>query len=762
MRASVPIVRLPVGRVADLLAAARLHHAADRFELAQGCYDQLLAAVPDHPQAHFFRALLHFQQGNPIPALDVMHELAAAHPPETHFQLNLAVALESMDRLPEACAVLERALTATPGSAALHGELGRLLLRLGQLPGAATHLARALGADPTLHQAADALGLALHRLGQLERALVCFRKALTIEPGYATAHNNLGNLLDELGRREEAINSYALALQHDPAFVAAHSNQSNCLRSVGRFAEAEASARRALAIDPAFPDALLNLGNVLKEQGRLEAAAEIYNRLLALHPEHAGARNNLGEIRKEQGRLAEAAAAYSRVLELQPGFSAAFSNLLYLHAFSRDISPEAERELSTGWEQGALSAAERADARHRALVTSGVFSALPRAGRPLRLGVVSAELGTHAVAEFLEPILQQLDRTRIHLTLFPTTARSGPCADRLRSLADGFVSLVGVPDAAAAHRIRLEKVDVLIDTTGHTANCRLGIFAHRAAPVQCTYIGYWSTTGLTEMDYFLSDPDAQPSTQAHYTEVLWRLPRLAVCYRGDWDLPCDRWEPDPAGTLWLGSFNKYSKIREETLALWAGVLHALPEARLLLEDRTVDDSETHDRILATLADHGISPERLHFEPYVAGHQRHMALYNRIDLALDTLPFNSGTTAFDALWMGVPLVALEGTWTGGRMGSSLLKSLGRPEWIAQTPQAYAEIVRDLARALPHDVAVRRMLRQQQRERMARSPLCDSVTLTRALEDAFEAMHDRWLAGVLPHQKGPRRAHSFVSS
>ena len=474
--------------------------------------------------------------------------------------------------------------------------------------------------------------------------------------------------------------------------------------------------------------------------------------MLQLDPRHAGAFNNLGETRKDQGRMQEAVAAYSRVLEYQPTFATALSNLLYLHAFARDISPEAERELAMGWEASTLTAAERASARHRASVTSGVFSSRPRVGRPLRLGIVSAELGTHAVTEFLEPFLQQIDRSRIHLTLLPTTARSGACAERLRSLADAFVPLVGMPDAVAADRIRLLEIDVLLDTTGHTANCRLGIFAHRAAPVQCTYIGYWSTTGLTEMDFFLSDPDAQPPTQGHFTEALWRLPRLAVCYRGDRSLACDSWKPDSAGTVWLGSLNKYSKIRQETLSLWAGVLHALPQAKLLLEDRTPDDTETHARIRSILATHAISADRVHFESFVPGHKRHMALYNRMDVALDTIPFNSGTTAFDALWMGVPLVALEGTWTGGRMGSSLLKSLGRPEWIAQAPESYAEIVRDLARDLPQGAAVRRRLREQQRERMAGSPLCDSISLTRTLEDAFEAMHDRWLEGTPPRASG----------
>ena len=207
-----------------------------------------------------------------------------------------------------------------------------------------------------------------------------------------------------------------------------------------------------------------------------------------------------------------------------------------------------------------------------------------------------------------------------------------------------------------------------MDASGHTLWDRLGIFARRAAPVQISYVGYWSTTGLTEMDWVFPDPGCDAGYDAHFTEGLWRLPRLTVSYNGDRSLPESGWKPDPDGTVWLGSFNRYSKIRKQTLALWAGVLHALPEAKLLFEDSAVHEEETHQRILTVLAGHGIEAGRVEFIPYIRGHERHMVLYDRLDIALDTVPFNSGTTAYDALWMGVPLVALEGDWVGGRMGS----------------------------------------------------------------------------------------------
>jgi protein O-GlcNAc transferase len=297
-------------------------------------------------------------------------------------------------------------------------------------------------------------------------------------------------------------------------------------------------------------------------------------------------------------------------------------------------------------------------------------------------------------------------------------------------------------DGVAADRIRFEQIDVLMDTTAHTFGSRLGIFARRAAPVQCTYIGYWSTTGLTEMDWFFADPHFPDWMEAHFTEKIWRLPRLFHCYDGEHSLPESHWAPDPEGAIWLGSFNRLSKIREQTLALWAKVLYELPQANLLFEDGAPYEEETHQRILSTLSDYGIPEYRVAFIPFTPGHERHMALYDRLDIALDTIPFNSGTTAFDALWMGVPLIALDGNWLGARLTASVLKAFDRPEWVAQDEEEYVSIVASLAR----DVEGRIQQRKRQRARMSVSPLCDAKAMARAMEDALEGMYDQWMAAL----------------
>jgi predicted O-linked N-acetylglucosamine transferase (SPINDLY family) len=242
------------------------------------------------------------------------------------------------------------------------------------------------------------------------------------------------------------------------------------------------------------------------------------------------------------------------------------------------------------------------------------------------------------------------------------------------------------------------------------------------------------------MDWYITDEDYSGGCDSHFTEKLWRLPHVAHCYRGDKSLRESAWTPDEDGTIWLGSFNRYNKIRDESLGLWAKVLNALPQSRLLLEDRALYEAENHERILVALRRNGIMENRVVYLPPVPGADfaTHMGQYDHLDIALDTIPFNSGTTAFDALWMGVPLVALKGNRVCGRMAASIVKNLGYPQWAATSEDEYVSIVSALAR----DVEGRINLRKTLRPSMIASPLCDGRGLARSLEEAFEAMYDRW--------------------
>ncbi|TAJ83675.1 MAG: tetratricopeptide repeat protein [Gallionellaceae bacterium] len=651
--------------------------------------------------------------------------------------------------------------------------------RKGELPQAETLYQQILTSDPNHPDALHLSGVIASQIGLYERAVALIGKAIALSPS-SSMYCNLGNAFKHQGLWEDAAESYAQAIKLNPGDAELHNNLGKLLKTQGKLDDAAACYRTALALKPDAHLIHSNLGNALKEQGKLQEAIASYNRALALKADYADGHRNLGLAHKDSGNLDAAVACFAQALALNPFYTDALSNLLYLHAFTRIVSPHEELRLAAGWEKTLLDDAQRTAARKHAL---SAFERMPRSGRKLRIGIVSAEIGQHAVAEFLEPLLANFDRARLHVTLYPTTPRNDARALRIKQLADEFKPLAALSDLAAANQIRTDKIDVLIDTTAHMSGCRLGIFAHRAAPVQCHYIGYHGSTGLTEMDWFIADENLLPaSCDAHFREKIWRLPRLWIAYRGDTALPESRWqpaEPSPlpnpggttshstkpasgqvagylpqageganesqndgrsnSGTVWLGSFNNLTKVREATLRLWAKTLHAVPHSKLLLKDQKAADHSVQQRIRGELAQHGIAAGRVEFAARVPDWKAHMALYDRLDIALDSIPLNSGTTAFDALWMGVPILAIEGDWMGGRLTSTILKGLGKPEWVARDEDEYIAKVAALAR----DVAGRVALRAGQRALMARSPLCDAAGLARALEDAFEAMYDTWL-------------------
>ena len=631
-----------------------------------------------------------------------------------------------------AAAACERILKQEPRNAQALHMLGLVAARAGELALAQQFLEHALESDATRAVVWNCLGEILLASGKVEDAELAFRAALKRDGRFADAYFHLGEIWERLDRAKDAAAAFQDAVRCRPEWAEAQSNLGTMLRKLGRPVEAEPWLRKAVTLMPGFYHAQTQLGSALKEQGKYREAIALYCGLLREHNRDAELHYNLANALQQAGESSVAIASYEQALALDAGHLRALSNLLYIHATTRDISPQAEKELAVKWERAALTDAERAEARERRFVRA------PGEARKLRIGIVSAELGEHAVSEFLEPVLENLDRERFHRTLFPTSRRNEARSARMEALGDAVAPLTLLRDAEAAAFIREQEIDLLIDTTGHTANCRLGIFAHRAAPVQVSYIGYFSTTGLTEMDWVFADDGIPKEYDRHFCEGVWRLPRFANCYRGDATLPESGWKPDPSGTIWLGSFNRYNKISDATLDLWAKVLLSIPRAKFLLEDRHPDEGDAQERILSGFDARRVARERVEFEPFVPGHERHMRLYDRLDIALDTIPYNSGTTACDALWMGAPVVALEGFGVIARMAAGYVRASGHPEWVAKDEDEYVRIVKELA----GDVELRKKLRGTQRADVAKSELCDAVGLTRALERAFEGMFDLW--------------------
>ncbi len=644
---------------------------------------------------------------------------------------NLGAALQRQGKLDEAIATYRHALDLKPDYPAVHNDIGNVLRELGQLDEAIASYRQALTIKPDFAEAHINLGNALQQLGQLDEAVASYRQALSVEPDFAEAHSNLGNVLRELGQLDEAIASYRQALTIKPDFAEAHSNLGNALQELGQLCDAVAALHRALELDPNYPEAHYNLGNALGEQGKLDDAIVHYHRALELKADYPKALINLGRLFREQGMFDEALASYRRALELKPDDVVAHSNLLFclnfLSAYDR-AKIFAEHRCWGEQHAGSLRVAAKAP----------LNSTDPE--RWLRIGYVSPDLRDHSVAYFFEALLAAHDPAVVVTHCYADVPRPDRITARLRSLSSEWHSIFGMSDERVAEQVRGDGIDILVDLAGHTANNRLLVFARKPAPVQVSYIGYCNTTGLDTIDYLLTDALVDPEGQnAFYSEELVRLTRCFVCYTPVADAPPVGPLPaGEAGCITFGAFNNLAKVTPEVVALWSRILLAVPGARLVLKARSLGDAATRERYAALFLENGIAHDRIDLVERIRSKLGHLALYGKIDIGLDTLPYNGTTTTCETLWMGVPVITLAGRAHAGRVGVSLLTAVGLEELIAETPDDYVALATRLAGDLDRLSALRTDLRS----RMAASPLCDQAGLALAVESAYRTMWRRW--------------------
>jgi predicted O-linked N-acetylglucosamine transferase (SPINDLY family) len=614
---------------------------------------------------------------------------------------------------------------------------------------------------------ADALiasGARAERSGRLERACRRYRAAATLAPRHARAHLNLGAALEAHGDAAGAFAAYQAALAADGDNPFAHYNVGRLQHARGELEPAEAQLRRALERKPAFAEALVALAAVLDARGDGAGAAAALERALELEPRHAGAWYNYGELLWRLERHDDAQAALRRVLELEPRFIPAWhllANLLRglarvadaLEALAAARRLEPARFDLESLELHALMLEDRLTAqqlfaRQRAF-GARLEAAVParRAAyaqsadpeRRLRVGYVSCDFNRHPVGWFALPLFERLDRARVEVVCYSTATRpADEVTAALRAAADHWRDAGALGDAALAERIGGDAIDILVDLTGHAGVLRLGAFALQPAPVQASWLGYLGSTGLTRMQYRLTDARADPPGLADrlHTEALVRLPHSLWCYRPAHAAAHAAEPPGAAhGFVTFGSFNHAPKLSPGARRLWAEILRRAPRARLRLVG--VPEGSAHRELLRDFAAAGVDGARITVLPRVP-FAEYVRQFDAVDLAFDSLPYGGGTTTFDALWMGVPVLALTGERSVQRSAASILGALGLDDWVATTAEGYVR------RALEHAADGARLaeLRRTLRARLRASPLMDEAGFARCMEDAYRTMWRAW--------------------
>lgn len=606
--------------------------------------------------------------------------------------------------------------------------LGLIALAQRSFPRALEFFARVLEIRPQDAGAHANYGNALAQSGQLHAAIAHFRQAVALDPSLAEAYCNLGLALSTAGSPDEAVHVLRQAVALRPRFVEALVNLGSALLAQSRFADALDAFNRALELRPDNAGALTGVAQSLADQGRLSQAIAAYERALAAAPEFTSAYVNLGGALLEAADPAGAVALYRAGLRRDPGSPALRSNLLFAMQYDPDCAEADILRESRAWEARCVPGAAR---------VASTFTGHPDHPR-LRVGLVSADFRAHPVGWFLRAVLPMLPADRFELHGYANQRGGDRLTDEIANACVAWRSIHGVGDDDVVRQIRADGIDILIDLSGHTSGNRLGVFARRAAPVQVSWLGYFATTGLTEMDVVLMDPmHTPPGAEAFFTERIERLHPVRFCYSAPPYAP----EPAPLppiaanGFVTFGGFHNAAKLNARVLDVWARILERTPHSRLVLRWKSFADLAMRDRLLAPFTARGVAPGRVLFygaEP----HDTLLALYREIDIALDPFPFSGATTTCEALWMGVPVLTWAGERPVSRQSAAILYAIGHDELSADSVEDYVERAVRLAADRDALTAYRRALRDD----MRRSPLCDPVHFAREFGAALERIRE----------------------
>jgi protein O-GlcNAc transferase len=725
--------------IASQPSAAELHASlglayqnASRFDDARGSYHRALLLNPQLTGVYCNLGNIAARLGRPDEAVACCLKAIELDPNLPEAYSNLGDALSDLGKYEDAVASYLRALQLKPELIVAYVNLGYALSKQEKYEQAILALQHALKIQPNNDEACAHLASALKDLKRLDEAAIWYQQALRLNPQSPEYCNNLGVALHQRGRTAEAAEAYQRAIQLKPQYAEAHNNLGVTLKEMGRSAEAVAYLQTSLRLKSDYVDAYNNLGLTWRGLNRMDEALAAHRKALALQPNSPEGHNNLGVVLNSMGRLAEAIASYRRAIEVRPGFAEAHSNLCLALNYDPAMDDASLLAEHRRYAEMQTRPAAPVDSEAGAAVTT---ARKPIADRPLRVGYVSPDFRRHSVARFLAPILSHHRADEVEAILYSEVLSPDDMTTRFQKLARGYRTTCGLTDEQVAETIKADGIDILVDLAGHTGHNRLPVFALKPAPVQVTYLGYPCSTGISQIDYCLTDhvcdpPDDPPK----FVEQLWRLEGSFCCFEPLGEAPAVA--PLPAaknGYVTFGSLHGLAKLNDQVLDLWCRLLRAVPGSRLIcFRDLLVGSA--YDGLHRQLLAHGLPADRFELRHILPAGENHLSLYAGIDISLDAFPWSGHTTACESLWMGAPMVTLSGERHAARMVASVLTAIGLDSWIAHTPEEYIAIAARTA----GNVNELRELRASLRDRMANSPLCDGAAFTRKLEHAYRQM------------------------
>ena len=616
-----------------------------------------------------------------------------------------------------------------PNTFELHNILGAITFKKGYKEEALKHFSILIKLFPKNSQAYNNLGATLLDLNEYKRAQKALKKAIKLKPNYAEAYNNLGNVYNEINQYEQAIKEYKKAIILNPEYYQAYNNLGIVLGKNEQFEEAKKSIAKAISINPQFSDAFNTQATFLIKSENFEKAIMKIKRAIELKPNFSDAYRNLALIYDEFGNHNLSSEYLEIAKDLDPNlFSKDPDYILYNSNYSPKMNAEEIYEFYKEYNKKFGLPLQK---------EWKPFPHFKEAKKKLKIGYVSPDFKKHSVQNFLLPTLAHHDHQKFKIYAFAEISKEDLVTEQYQSFVDYWIPTKGLTDQEMNEKIRNLEIDVLVDLAGHTNGNRMGVFARKPAPVSITWLGYGYTTGLTAIDYFLSDKVIAPKGIEHlFSEKIWRLNNYSFCCyqaKKDMGIVC----PLPAlekGYITFGTLTRAIRINDKVINVWCEILKRVKHSKLIINSKSFKNLIVVEDFKKRFKKKGINIDRLN----LCYKSPPWDTMREIDIALDCFPHNCGTTLIEHLYMGNPFITYANRPSVGKIGASILTALGREEWIANSEKEYVDKVVALSTNTEKLATIRSSLRKD----LQTSPIMDHKGFVQELERTYQSMWEKW--------------------
>lgn len=696
------------------------HQREHRLHMAEPIYEKVLASDPENADALYLLATVRLGHKDFEDAVSLLKRLTASHPEYADAWSNLGSALTGLGQHEEAMDAFHRALDLNPSLSDTHYHLAQLYSSLKEWRNAVQHFRKAVSYDTSHAQAYTELGKCYFELGEYDDSMSACHSALMINKTFVPAYNVLGKALAAMGQVKHAEETFMTAIRLDPRQAEAYANMGQVFLSLGKPAQALEACIQATQLDDSLASAYCTRGEALRRLGRLDEAIQSCQRAIYADESIAEAYNCLGLVYLDSSMVDEAIKSFNRALEIRPTYRAAASNIVEALSFSAVAGPEAIKQAAENWAHN---------------FAFSEFGASARPYQVQRLGFLIGQVEQSTAGYWLEAFLTGRHPGRCDVYVYSNDANQGPHSDRIKNLVNGYRSLVGLDDLTTTAIIQDDKIDALVDLTGHGTGGRLGALINFAAPVQVVVPTAPTTSGLSSVEGYIADTSFLPEGSNEWvSEKALRLPRTIFGFlqpEVETPLappPCTKGEP-----FTFGSFNKTRKINRTTVEAWAEILRQVPGSRLMIKARTLASGSLRRQYLAWFKNMDIDTDRIVFRQN-STRVAHYASFNQVDVCLDTYPVTGLMTTLEALWMGVPVVSMAQNSLNAGPARSLLTAVGHEDWICNSEDEYIQ----RAVAWSKDFEGLERMRSALRKQVILSPICDTKELFCEFMDSLEGL------------------------